>query len=186
MSRTARRCLPVMIAAGVLSACGVSAQEHPDVIGGQPLGARSAQPNAPSEATRGAHGVVYLVRGTRLVAVRRSAEVPAEAVTALLLGPTVAEAGRGIRTAVPAGIAALEVQVRDGVATIDVPADLTDLAGTEQILAVAQLVFTVTGDVAVDGVVLTSVNRQVHAPTDSGQLVSRPVTRADYRSVRPV
>src|SRR5215471_7335080 len=62
---------------------------------------------------------VWFLQGEQMVPVERSGSTAADAVTALLQGPTAAERGRGLRTYVPAGVKLNGVTVTNGVARVD-------------------------------------------------------------------
>jgi hypothetical protein len=68
------------------------------------------------------------------------------------------------------------------VVTIGVAREFTEVAGGNQLLASAQVVFTVTGFPGVEAVRITADGSPVQVPTDDG-LTAEPVGRDDYRSV---
>lgn len=61
---------------------------------------------------------------------------------------------------------------------------MPSLAADDQILALAQLVYTVTA-VGAWSVRITGAHGDALVPVESGVLVSRPVGRADYPGVAP-
>jgi hypothetical protein len=171
----------------VLAGCGVSTDDGPRAL------PRSAVPfdllrptttvhrNAPVAVTT--EVPVYLVGGQRLVVVRRLVESPPSlfrALESLLAGPTADEAGIGLRSAVTNQTRLLSVRVQSGVATIDLSAEFADIGGREQILAVAQLVYTATGAQGVFGVRLSLAGRAVEVPRGDGTLSDQPLKRTDY------
>lgn len=183
---TGRRLL-VALAVAVLTVlcagCGVSPQDRPEPV-----------PTAPGPATATAHGdrldgprlTVYLVRGTRLVPVLRQTSVATtrQALALLVDGPTRAEAADGIRTALPPEVVGVRRSPADGTATVTVTRGFTGITGGNQLLAVAQVVFTLTELPTVEDVRFTVEELPVEVPTDAG-LSSRSVTRDDYRTVAP-
>lgn len=129
---------------------------------------------------------VPLVRDGRLLSVDRRVEAPAgpdEAVRALLRGPSEAQIESGFRTAVPARARLISLDVSDGVATLDLSGEITDVSGEEQLLAVAQLVIAADSTEGVNGVVLRLEGRPIDVPLPDGSLVTRPVSTADYRAL---
>ncbi|PPK92924.1 sporulation and spore germination protein [Kineococcus xinjiangensis] len=165
--------------------CGIPPQERP-----VPLPRQSA-PDLPTvgEPRRGAMVMsAYFVRDGRLVPVRRelAEATPQAALEALVAGPTGAEAASGIRTALAPQ--RLEVLARDGVSpeTVVVQADgeLASVSGGDQLLAVAQLVWTATELPATRRVRVVVDGAAVEVPTDAG-LARTAVGREDYDTVAP-
>jgi len=182
-----RALLALLAAALLLCACGLGAQSDPEPVD-LTAGAGGGAGVLPSPG--GMQLPVYFIAGERLrVTHRRVGSASLQVVLdQLAAGPTSAEAGGGVRTAVlpqvlvagpaPAGLR--------GTASVVVGPELRNASGTEQILAIAQVVYTVTELPDVDAVVMTTPEGEVvEAPTDRG-LSREPVTRADYRSVAPV
>jgi hypothetical protein len=98
-------------------------------------------------------GDVYFLQGEQLVAVERPGSTIAEAVAALVEGPTADEAGEGLRTYVPAETPVREVAFADGVATVDLGEAFAAGRNSEVLGArIAQLVFTVSGVADVESV----------------------------------
>ncbi|MFI7068414.1 GerMN domain-containing protein [Kribbella sp. NPDC050124] len=105
---------------------------------------------------------------------------------ALLEGPTDAEQNAGLRTALPATGSVGSVRMDGTVAIVDMPQEFTALEGTEQILGVAQIVYTLTDNSGRHTAVrLQHDGRDLAAPIATGQLVTRPVGRADYTALAP-
>lgn len=108
------------------------------------------------------------------------------ALSALLKGPSSAESAAGVSTAVPATGTAIAAELDGPVARLRLPQEFTRLDGAQQALAVAQLVYTITEQAhGVTAVRLLQGVRELPAPTATGELVSRPVTRADYAPIAP-
>jgi spore germination protein GerM len=70
----------------------------------------------------------------------------------------------------------------DAVVTVAVSREFTEVAGGNQLLATAQVVFTVTEVPGVAAVRVTADGSPVEVPTDAG-LTDEPVRREDYASV---
>jgi hypothetical protein len=102
---------------------------------------------------------------------------------ALARGPTAAQAGRGLVSPASAVGTFGVGPVQDGVVTIDLPASFENLGGEDQILAAAQVVFSVTTFPGIRGVHFLIGGQAVHVPNSAGQLVSGPVTPSDYASL---
>lgn len=133
----------------------------------------------------------YLLRGDRLARVER--EVPEGSgigppLAALSLPLSREEVALGLRTALPTPNDAAPLGGRlttTGVAEVDLPPGFDRLSLREQEGALAQLVFTVTADTIATGVQLVGDGRAVPMPDGTGQLLSRPLTRADYGAFAP-
>lgn len=183
--RLVRRSVTLLALVALLGACAIPAQDRPEAVGPVDLG-----PEASTAAHRPAGGrvEVYLLRGDRLTRVTRDDDPPADvaaAVAALLAGPTADEATSGVGTAVPPGLPPVAVEVTAGAATVRLPDGFAALGADDQILAMAQLVYTVTAVPGVWSVRLTGTRGDIPVPVESGVLVSRPVGRADYPGVAP-
>lgn len=174
-----------------LGACGVPKDDQARRIGDDDVPFGLLDERSPETSTTvGAPqspASVYYVQGDRLVEAARDLAAPADvraALDALAAGPTGAEAARGVRSALPEK-AFEEVAVRDGVADVDLAAAVVDLETGEQLLAIAQIVHTATGRPGVKAVRFRLEGRLAEVPIDGANLVTRPVTRDDYRSVSP-
>ncbi len=99
---------------------------------------------------------VYFAQGEQLVAVRRPAASIDAALVALLGGPTEAETGAGMKTHLPRGTRLRGVEVRRGVAAVDLGSGF--LVGKDEEAAtarLAQVVYTATAVPGVRGVRVT-------------------------------
>ncbi len=180
----------------LVGGCGVRPQAQPEPLPtrvldnlGRPSPAPTA--SATSPAPTGAQATedveVFFLRGSRLIAVRR--QVPRggpldSRIQVLVAGPTSAESDDGVATAIPTD-ADFNVRVLSKTAVTDAPEELTALGGTEQVLALAQLVYTATAVDGITGVQLTDHGRPIEVPTGSGRLVAGPVDRQDYAGLAP-
>jgi hypothetical protein len=119
---------------------------------------------------------VWFLQGEQMVAVERPGSTAANAVTALLAGPTAAEQSKGIRTYVPAGTRLNGVTVVNGLARVDLGLSFVLGSDAQSLDArLAQLVHTVSG---VEGA--TRVQLLVNGGTVYGMfpgiVTSRPIT----------
>jgi sporulation and spore germination protein/L,D-transpeptidase-like protein/putative peptidoglycan binding protein len=127
---------------------------------------------------------VYFLQGEQLVPVSRRGSTVRAAVTALLAGPTKAEAAKQFRSLVPGGTRLRSVRLASGVATVDLDERFAAGRNTDSLSArVAQLVFTAT---AIRGVksVRVLIDGGVPLGLFPGITLSRPITRA--RAAQPV
>lgn len=126
---------------------------------------------------------VYLIGPDRLAVVRRLVESPPSlfrALESLLAGPTAEESAAGLRTAVTNQTRLLSVRVQSGVATVDLSGEFAAIGGQEQILALAQLVYTATASQGVLGVRFSLDGKAVEVPRGDGTLTQEPLSPADY------
>jgi spore germination protein GerM len=72
-----------------------------------------------------------------------------------------------------------------GVATVDLGGNFGQLAGAGQVLAVAQIVFTVTELAGIHAVAFTLDGQAIAVPAANGAQVDTPVTRSQYASLAP-
>jgi len=130
---------------------------------------------------------VFFVREARLVAVRREVLVPpsVEGVIAAVAGGLAeAEQVEGKRTALT-GDVRLAGTVTVGVPLIDLTESFAQIELEEQILALGQLVFTLTAVPGVTGVSFALFGRPVEVPTGDGTLKGGPLRRDDFAAVAP-
>lgn len=180
-----RAALAALSAVLVLSGCGVDPQARPETVS---VPAPPSTQAGPSGNPGDPQVNVYLLRGSRLAPVPRSQARPGVDASLELLaaGPTRTEVlVQGLRTALPPQSLLPEPSASgDAVVTIAVTRDFTDIAGLSQLLAVAQVVWTVTEDPQVSRVRITAEGRPLEVPTDDG-LTDQAVGRDDYRSAAP-
>lgn len=123
---------------------------------------------------------VWMARRGKLWPVERSvAFTPAvigAAVHGLLSGPSASEGRSGVGSAIPAGTQLLGISLHRGVATVDLTSDFQGPDVASQRLALAQLVYTVTGNPNVHGVTLRLDGAPVAAFAD-GLVLPDPIRR---------
>jgi hypothetical protein len=132
---------------------------------------------------------VYLLRGEYVGVAHRSVsgvEVAHRAVEELLAGPTAAEVRAGLGSAIPAGTEVHEVDIADGVATVDLSKRFESGGGSASMsLRVAQVVLTLTQFPTVDSVAFQLDGRDVTAIGGEGVVVDPPLDRADVEDALP-
>jgi len=184
-SRASRHVVAALLVAALsLAGCGVRPEDRP-----QPI--HTTAP-APTESDGDPHATgprltVFFVRDAALAAVQRPTDVltSAAALDLLVDGPTRVEVSSGIRTVLAPEIEGVNQEFGDGLATVSVTRGFAGLTGTNQLLAVAQVVWTLTDLASVTAVRFVVEGAPVEVPTDDG-LTDRPVVRDDYRSVAPI
>ena len=125
-----------------------------------------------------------------LVAVLRSIPgtkgVATAAVNALLEGPTVAESGRSITSAVPDGSQLLGVTIDGGVATVNLSAEFESGGGSASVLTrLGQMVYTLTQFPTIKSVTFQIEGVAKTVFSSEGVVLDKPVTRADYVDLLP-
>ena len=126
---------------------------------------------------------VYLLRGERLVIAHRLVAGPAVlsgALTELLAGPTAGEAADGLISIVPDGTQLLDVNLRDGVAIVDLTSQFESGGGSLSMTArVAQVVFTATQFDNVDSVLFSLDGAPIDYLGGEGLVADEPWARMD-------
>ena len=188
---TTRRCAATLAAILLLHAtasCAVPLQDRPQVIDtDRRAPAETIQPDPTAEPQ--ADTSIYVIRGGRLVRVTR--QVPAgnrveNTLASLLAGTLPAEESQQLRTAIPAAVTKVDLRTDGHIAIMRVPAAFLALSGPEQVLAVAQLVWTVTDTGEATGLrLIDNSSTPVALPVEGGDLVYRPVRRTDYHTLSP-
>ena len=180
-------CLTALVACGVPSDGGARVIPQSDV----PFDLLASPTTTPPTTQFQARVLVpvYLVSSGRLVLVTREVQPPASLlriVQALLGGPTSDESASGTRTAISSQTNVLSIRVQETVATVDLSGGFADIGGREQILALAQLVYTATATPSVRGVRLSLDGRVVEVPRGDGTLTQDPLRREDFAAFAPL
>ena len=191
-----RRAAHVVVAiAGVLAlaACGVQEDSDPRPMAADeiPFGllAPATSVSMP-ENDEGTEVTVWLVDNAGLLSrARRPVEPPigpTDVIEALLAGVTDAEADAGLRTNIPPGTELLGVDgPNEGLVTIDLSGEFLTVERELQRLALAQVVFTVTGLANVDRVLFEFDGEPAEVPGRNDELTSEPLRRADFEQFDP-
>lgn len=178
--------LAVLVSA--LASCGISSEpdanriEPTDV----PFGLLDDKATTTSvEAGRTAE--VYLLTKDKLLAVDRS--VPDDAslsdlLSLLIAGPTEVEQSLGITSAVPAGTIA-SVRTSRGTAKVDLTPAFGDIRSGEQLLALAQIVYTLTGQPGIGGVRFSVKGKKATVPLSDGTNSDEALSRDDFEALQP-
>lgn len=179
----------------VLAGCGVPIQSEPVPITSAAVPTRlQGSPGAPTvtpSATPGRPAVqVNFVRDDKLVALVRdtAATSPTDqlagVVDALLAGPTETEQAGGVTTALPPGIGLTVVDVQGNRVDLQLSGETDGRSATENVLAVGQIVLSVTALPTVDQVSFSRDGAPVEALLADGALTAEPLTAADYEPLR--
>jgi spore germination protein GerM len=192
--RTGAAGLAVVAVALSATACGIPSDDHAvlaapgsvpfDLLGQAPPATVTTLQAAPTEKA-----TIFLVQGERLAPVQRELPAPVSVesvLEALEAGPTATEVQLGLRTALLASGLVKSGSVSGGIATIDLGQPFTDIAGRDQILALAQIVSTVTGLPGVGRASFTLEGQPVGVLRGDGAVTTDSVSRDDYATLAPV
>ncbi len=109
--------------------------------------------------------------------------VARESLEQLFAGPTASEISGtpAISTTIPEGVEVLGLTLGEGIAVVDLSSEFGG-ADTSPVVAqrMAQVVFTLTSIPFVNEVLFRQDGQAIKAQTSDGQLVDRPVLKADY------
>lgn len=136
-------------------------------------------------------GTVWLVDNSGLLArgSRRPVDPPVtveKIVTALLQPVTDAEANAGLRSNIVSGTRLLSVDGPvEGLVTLDLSGEFLTVSRELQRLALAQMVFTVTGLPNVDRVLFRFDGNPAEVPGAGDELTAEPLTRKDFAQFDP-
>ncbi len=190
-----RRLRPVAVALVaalvVVAGCGIGSESGPNTISDDdvPFGlletssTTTTEPTSTTAALRAME--VYMVQSGRLAPVAREVERPSviRAFESLALGPTPTEAADGMRTALPPGVT-VQLRAEGTTVVVDLNGPFTDAAPTEQMLALAQMVYTATAFTGIDAVRFLLDGEPLEVPRADGTLTQERVGRVDYETLR--
>ncbi|MGZ8764477.1 MAG: GerMN domain-containing protein [Acidimicrobiia bacterium] len=175
-----------------LAGCGIPEQGSAKPVDDDGVPYRLLDQNSGGIADSGQLGardaVIYLARDGRLLPTVRSLRPPmtlTRLVRSLGRGPTRPEVDAGIRTALPVEDTPTNVQVVRGTAMVDLPASFTNLSRADQVLALAQIVYTVTSQPGIGQVQFTLDGASTDIPRANRSLTGEPVSREDYFTLAP-
>lgn len=186
--------LVVVVTALLGAACGVRTEPAPRSLsaGEVPYGLleeappTTTTPQVPSVPTAPVN--VYFVRGERMYPVVRQVNAPpsvAKALTALLFGPEEDEATAGVRSAI-SPTAAIQARAIDPTTfLVDLSSEFAQGSVTEQVMGLAQVVWTATDIPGVTGVRFTLNGLPIQVPTPTGS-TGDPVGRDAFAELGPV
>lgn len=174
------------LAAVTLGACGISADAEPrDVpaVQQQELGVNGD----PAAGATGGESRIYLLaadvsgQATVLQAVARDIEpTPTATLLALLAGANTSELDRQLRSALPTGTVLRSVVLRGGVLVVDLSPEILQLTGSDLVLALAQIVFSVSEIDTVRAVSIVVDGATQFWPDGTGVLTASPLTVYDF------
>jgi spore germination protein GerM len=184
----------IWITIPLAASCGIPTESSPQAINPSNVPFHLLDPTVPTTTTTqplavGVPEEIYLANPTQqLVAVAREVPPPAtltEILGALMDGPTNAESSMGLQSFLSGSASDVTVSFAGGIATVDFLTNPIQEVGPDQILAVAQVVYTATQQPTVTGVVFQISGQPIEVPDSSDVLVPGPVNRATYAPQAP-
>ena len=180
--------IAVAVVAGLVG-CGVPSEDQASTATGPdvPYGLlEPADVTTPSISERSTRKVtIWLAASNRVVPIVREVELPvtiSDVYDALVAGPTASEATLGLRSAIATDVVGA-ADIAAGVATVELQPAFTAATPRDQLLALAQLVYTATELDAVQVVRFTLDGQPVDVPRGDGSISNGPVTRRDYAAL---
>lgn len=131
---------------------------------------------------------VYYILGERLAPVKRRVSPPVtveKVLRKLFAGPNPAEAVAGLRSQINPDTDILGAPIEARIATVNVSKNFAFGLPTDQIMAVAQVVFTAVDIEGVAGVLFALNGQRLEVPQGDGSSTSAPLSRAAYPLVTP-
>jgi hypothetical protein len=185
-----RRALVGLLALMAFVGCGVHTQTSPTLLNDDNVRVVGPAPSATgSPETATDRTELCFFSGDHLVTIVRALPVPVSAHRVLEALGVLARAGLpvGIRTAIHGGdfAAADGVVAARGIARVGLSADFVQRSSSDQVLALAQIVCTLTNLPGVGQVRFTLHGERVEIPRADGSLTGQPVSRYDYRAFLP-
>jgi hypothetical protein len=173
----------------LVGACSVRAEQRAQVEGDEavPFGLLDPDvpPLLPPSTDPSAESIsLCFVQDGVLVGVDSPLERPVD-LPAIVEALAEAPDAESLRTALGDPPLVREVELVGGVARVDLRPAITELGGEDQLLAVAQLVCTLTGRPGLGLVSFTLEGSPIDVPTGDGSVTSEPVSRDDYADLLP-
>lgn len=175
----------------LLAGCAVGVDAQPVTVNRRhvPFGLLKPAPPTTAPAESQQFVTLYLAGRERLVAASRFVATPVtlrSVLAALGEGPTSAEAADSLESPISTAAPLTLVRVTGAVATVSVRSTFTKLAERDQVIAAAQLVYTLTAYPGIDAVAIRIGGRAARIPTAKGTLSGQPLDRADYADLSPI
>jgi len=190
-----RRSTALVIAgAAVVAGCGVQGDSAPRALSPDSVPDELLAPSTsevqPDEPETGQVATVYLVDNReRLRPVLRTLPSPVlivKVLDSLLQGATDEEADDGLRTEVPSGTEVNGIDRLDrDVITVDLSEQFAETTAEGELLAQAQIVYTVSELPNVRGVLFLVDGRPREGADDDAKLTSSPLTVEDFEDFAP-
>lgn len=176
--------IPALALALVGAACGVPLDSAPETV---PMEPADGPELGPTPGTEQLPVTLYLVGDGGVVGVAHHLASPVDAGSVLdYLFDGIDPRAVGLRTSIPDGTELLGMVVEGTTARIDLTRDFAAVGGEEELLAVAQVVLTLTDLPEIEAVSFELEGVPTDVPRADGALTGRPVTAADYRTLAAI
>lgn len=170
--------------AAVVTACGVPSDRSAVLVDDDtvPYDLLSPTTTAQAGAATGRETTICLVVDGVLLSLGRERNSGAlDSDLALVTDPpTEGEASLGVRSALDGEESVLGVERVGAGAVVELGEEFAELPADQQLLAVAQITCTLTAQPGIQQVRFVLDDRELEVPVQGGELVDRPVARADY------
>jgi spore germination protein GerM len=180
-----------LLALAMACACGVPNENRARRIPDEtvPFGLLSSAPVAVTTPQPGQRLMaIFFVRGDRLIRVERRVAAepdPALALDVLVRGPSAAETQAGIGTAALDAPLSVHWGPDPATVSVDLGQQIGEIPTQIQVLAFAQIVYTLAELPGVEAVTFTLDGEPVDVLRGDGSLAEAPVTPADYAELAP-
>jgi Sporulation and spore germination len=182
--------------AAVAAGCAIPTQGSPNTIAPSKVPFNLLDPHLPTTTTTQPKPtslvpvrVFFLNSSNQLQPEARVVAAPAplnSILTAMLAGPTSAEAAGGVFTAIPSDVAVLAATTQGGVVTVNMNTAFGEITGNDTELAVAQIVATIATENGLGtGVVFEIEGQRTSVPIANGSQVAGPVYLIDFLNGTP-
>lgn len=191
--RRAAAVLAALLGCGMLlAACGIPTEATARTIPASQVPFELLSPVNPS--TSGSKPgpvqveVYFTSTGDRVVPEPGYVAPPADlaaVISVLLKGPSITEERAGLQTGLGIDVRLLRSSVSSDVVTLDFDTAFGQISGPQEVLAVAQVVFTVVSKLASTqvGVLFEIDGAPIDVPTSTGALVPGPVHESEYATL---
>jgi spore germination protein GerM len=166
-----------------LAACGFPTQDAPHPVDVDEAPLSSTSDTAP---VRNEEVTVWFVDDDHLASSGRSVPSPVTATAALAAtaaGVSASESAAGLRSAIPDPAMVLGATVAGGAAIVDLAPDFLDIPAGDQVLALAQIVYTLTDLRGIGRVRFQIDGEPVAVPLPDGGSTSDSVSREDFAAL---
>lgn len=192
--RATRAIALLLTTAALVAGCGVRGDGAPRALSPDVVPQELLEPSTsvaqPDQPDSGANATVYLVDNKEhLRAATRMLDSPVLIVNvldSLLQGATDEEAEEGLRSEVPAGTKVNGIdRLDEDVIAVDLSEEFADTTADGELLAQAQIVYTVSQLANVRGVLFLVDGRPREGADDQAKLTSSPLTVEDFEDFAP-
>lgn len=187
----------LIVAALAVSACGVSPESQPRALPPEAGGPVVSPTPVETDSTATRFLALWFVADGKLKQSDRKSDVAVSAqdkIVALEAGPTQEELDAGMRTAVvsvvpdvplmtTADAAGVAVEIGPRQIAVVLSNEFASLPSEEQLLALGQVVTTLTEGTSDAVLFVANDGIPVGVPLPGGRLVNRPVTASDYQTL---